>query len=95
MAGQILLSPDVITRMINDPKIVGEFRFLANYGKPGVAGCGSCGNQRQSGVNWHAIKRSIVAMPGARQQRLKTLLGVASIKVFYRNTRGKMLEETL
>jgi hypothetical protein len=80
-----LLSPALLNRMIKDPKFHTEFKFLKNPPKKPQKSC--CGEAVLE-YDLNRVKNSILGMPDNRQRRMKEMLGVSILKVWYRDARG-------
>ena len=90
-----LLSPELIQSMINDARFCSEFKFLCNPPKTAKAkGCGGCGTVNTAQVDWNQDKRNILGMPDTSRNRLKELLGVPALIVYYRDASGRQQNTT-
>ena len=91
-----LLSPEVIQSMIDDNRFCAEFKFLCNPPRVAKAkGCGSCGKANTAQVDWNVVKRNILGMPDTSRNRLKELLGVPALIVYYRDASGRQQNTTI
>jgi hypothetical protein len=85
----MLISPDVINRMIQDPRFESfGFVHLAKSGHRPA--CHTCRGRIKNGYNWNYLKQKIAQLPDAKKREMKELLGVTTVDLHYRNGRGKL-----
>lgn len=100
MARIILLSQQVIDRMIADPAFQ-EFQCIANpprtkHTTRTAASKGCCGGRKRKkavrkqvagAVDYNSVKRAIIDLPKHQQTALKSLLGCTGLKIQCRDHR--------
>jgi hypothetical protein len=80
-----VLEERVLIGLTNNPTIVREFPFITAL-KPLIrrAGCGRCGNNnRQKATSVQPVKQAIANLSPDRKLRLKTILNVEKVKMYY------------
>lgn len=90
----VVLEEGTLTSLALNPAVVAEFPALASIAKlakqPTRGGCGTCGRAAQERAQtYQKVKLAVAGLPSDRKRRLKDLLNANSVRLLYRDGKGK------
>ena len=84
-----ILSEELLQTMIDNREYCDEFNFFCNPPVKANGSCRSCGRRSSQSIDWNQLKRNVLGMPDDRKNLMKQMLGISSLKVWYRDSRGR------
>jgi hypothetical protein len=83
-----ILSQELLQTMLADKRYCDAFNFYCNPPVKANGTCGQCGRNGAQSIDWNQLKKSVLGMPDDRKNLMKQMLGISSLKVWYRDARG-------
>lgn len=96
---RLVIEDAFIHKMLHHPQYLAAFPFLRQYAvaiKNQGSSCGSCGRKnRAKAIDYTEIKRTLAAMPPAKQAQLLQLARTRSVSLVYRDRNNKLVKLTI
>jgi len=93
------ITDDAIQQLLRNSQLTARFEFLRNprrtLPKRRCGGCGSRARRPKGGIDTNYIRRRLVKLSPARLQIIKKALQATTLRVRFRNNKGKVVDKSL
>jgi hypothetical protein len=103
MSKLLVLDDTAVRRLLHTPSVVEAFPFLRHAAEreaartvaPKKAGCKPCTRkQRANATEFEGLRTAIGSMPQSEKDKLKKMLGVDTIRVYFINNKRQRIKLT-